>query len=229
MSENVIPQESVPDAPHVSAPEGEGADTSRISLEELNETLGRDYKDVETALKSVKETYTFIGKRDELRQNLEQVMETTGQDESTVLNNLQKLMSQSEVPAEPQAQPQPSDEISSLKEQLALKDAQYAEDRFFDKNPDFETIKGIIKPLKNTSDFKDMSWDEFRDTDTVKGVFETYSVANEAQSKKSVVESNPRLGAAVDKLSQARQAQTEGNDMVAKESAVGAVVDMLSE
>lgn len=225
MSEEVIPRESLPDEPHVSSTDGEGADDSRITLESLNETLGKDYKDVDTALKSVKETYSFIGKRDDLRQSLEKVMEATGQDEQTILNNLQSLMSQPdeakvEAPAEP---------ANNFDPDSVIPKSQYLEDRFFDKNPDYEAIKGIIKPLKNTSEYQNMTWDEFKETDTVKNVFETYSVANEAQSKKSVVESNPRLGAAADKMSQARQAMNEGNQMAAKESAVSAVTDLLTE
>jgi hypothetical protein len=231
MSEEVIPQGTVADGAHVTPPEGEGADESRISLEDLNNTLGRDYKDVDTALKSVKETYTFIGKRDDLRQGLEQVMEATGQDEQTVLDNLQKFMSNQEPQVEPQAaQPEANPEIESLKQQLSQKDAQYAEDRFFDKNADYESVRNIIKPLKGSSEeFQNMSWDEFKETDVVKNVFETYATANEAQSKKSVVESNPRLGAASDKMNNARQALEQNNEAEAKAQAVSAVTDLLEE
>ena len=230
MSE-VNPQKTVPEVPLESTPEGEGDDASRISLEKLNEHLGRDYKDVDTALDAVKETYSFVGKRDELRQGLEKVIEATGADESTVLEKLQNLMSNpEEAKIEAQVEtPQSDDMVTELQRQMLQERQQYAEDRFFDKNPGYETVKDVIKPLKNTSDFKDMSWDEFKDTDTVKSVFEAYTAAQEAQSKKSVVESNPRIGAATDKLNTAREAMQNNNDVAAKENAVGAVVDLITD
>lgn len=228
MSETVIPTDSIPEEAHVTSSEGKSADESQLSLEKLNEFLGRDYRDVDTALKSVKETYDFIGKRDDLRQSLEKVMEAKGWDEKTALNNLQNLMStQEEVTPAPQGQD--NNEVSELKKQLAMKDAQYAEDRFFDKNPQYENIKNIIKPLKQSGEFKDLSWDEFKDTDVVKTTFEAFSTANEAQSKKSVVESNPRLGAASDKLTNARVALEAGDSQTARASAVAAVTELIAE
>lgn len=221
MSE-VITQETVPVAPLESAPEGEGAD-SQISLEKLNEFLGKDYKDVDTALKSVKDTFSFVGKRDELRETLEGVMKATGSDEQTVLEKLQSMSQTQET------NPESVDQVAELQKQMLAERQQYSEDRFFDKNPDFEGIKNIIKPLKGTAEFSAMSWDEFKDTDTVKAVFETYSTAQEAQSKKSVVESNPRIGAASDKMSNARQALESGDMANARDSAIGAVVDLIAE
>lgn len=223
MSE-VNPQETVPEVPLESTPEGASDDESQIQLEKLNEILGRDYKDVDTALNAVKETYSFVGKRDELRQGLEDVMKATGSDESKTLEALQSLMS---TTPEPQAQDKPEFDPDVLRSEL---NARYEEDRFFDKNPDIEAMKDYIKPLKNSSDeFKSMSWDEFSKTDAVARLSETFKGYEEANSKKSVVESNPRLGAISDKITQAREAQQSGNDVVAKETAVGAVVESLLE
>lgn len=39
------------------------SDLRGLSLDELNETLGKQFKDKETALKSLKDTFTYVGKK----------------------------------------------------------------------------------------------------------------------------------------------------------------------
>lgn len=74
--ENIIP-EDLSDASQLNAadPEGtveSGAQTaetipteklSGLSLDELREVLGKDFKDKETALKSIKDTFSYVGKK----------------------------------------------------------------------------------------------------------------------------------------------------------------------
>lgn len=233
MSEEVITP-TVPSAPLESAPEGAGADESQLSLEKLNEVLGKDFKDVDTALKSVKDTFTFVGKRDEISQTVKDIAKTTGKDETTLL---EQLKSMSDTPKTEATTSTPEDAVSAALAKMQADFEEYknstaaekAETEFFSKNSQYENIKNYIKPLKASSDFKDMSWSEFAETDVVKNLMETYNTANEAQSKKSVVESNPRIGAANDKMTNARTALTEGNTEAAKANAVGAVVDLISD
>jgi len=225
MSETVSPQDTVPEVPLESTAEGEGDDNSQIKLDQLNEMLGRDYKDVDTALKSVKETFSFVGKRDELRQNVEDVMKKTGADEQTVLTKLQTLMSE-ETPTPEATEEKPQVTPDDIRAELT---ARYEEDRFFDKNPDFESVKEYVKPLKQQEGFKDMSWSEFAETEQAQKLVETFSGYQEANSKKSVVESNPKIGAMTDKLSKAREAQQSGDDQTAKSNALSAVMDSFDE
>lgn len=54
--------------PEGEAPEGEskgGENVDALSLESLNKELGKDFKDVESALASLKETNSFVGKKKE--------------------------------------------------------------------------------------------------------------------------------------------------------------------
>ena len=221
MADQVNPQETVPEVPLESTTEGGSDDKSQISLEQLNSLLGRDYKDVDTALDSVKETYSFVGKRDELRQSVEEVMKATGADEQTVITKLKANLMSTEETQKPKEETVSPDTVPR---------SQYLEDRFFDKNPELEGLRDYIKPIKESSpEFKEMSWDEFAKTDKVEKLVSTFSGYEEANSKKSVVESNPRLGAASDKLDKARQALQENNDASARQSAVGAVIDSFSE
>jgi hypothetical protein len=72
MEEDTRPSDTVPEASDVKASEGGekvsaesqvGADN--LSLQELNSALNRTFKDRETALKSIKDTYAFVGKKSE--------------------------------------------------------------------------------------------------------------------------------------------------------------------
>lgn len=223
--EEVITQETVPEVPLESTTEGGSADASQSLLETLNETLGKDFKDAETALKSVKDTFSYVGKQDDLINSVKGVMKETGLDETAFIEKLKSMSTESKQEAPVEETKSPEVDISALEAKMQ---AQYQEDRFFDKNEGLANLKDYIKPLKNSTDeFKSMSWDEFAKTDAVAKLSETFSGYEEANSKKSVVESNPRLGAISDKMNTAREAQKSGDFESAKETAVSAVVDSI--
>lgn len=62
-NQNPNPAEVVPGAAHVEASGGEANGGADMSLKELNLMLGREYKDVPTAMAAIKETYGFVGKK----------------------------------------------------------------------------------------------------------------------------------------------------------------------
>lgn len=65
MPENTSnPPESLPDAPHVSAPAADGNATppnQGLSLEDINTMTGRNYATIEDARKGIDNTYKFVG------------------------------------------------------------------------------------------------------------------------------------------------------------------------
>lgn len=65
MTENPS-SETLADAAHVTAADGgETVESSTLSLAELNKYLGSDFKDPSTALKALKDTKDYVGKRKE--------------------------------------------------------------------------------------------------------------------------------------------------------------------
>jgi len=60
MSNETLPQDSEPIEGEQAGGENVG---DSLSLEELNALLGKDFKDVETAKKSLKDTQSFVGKK----------------------------------------------------------------------------------------------------------------------------------------------------------------------
>jgi hypothetical protein len=202
---------TLPDESQLNSAEVKSADGDAIHLAKLNEFLGKDFKDVDTALKSVKDTFSYVGKQDSVRQAVKQVMEKTGKDETAVLSAFEKIMSENNAPQ--------GDFITK---------EQYAEDMFFGAKPELSVVKDIIKPLKTSSDeFKAMSWGDFVKNDKIASIVDTFKVAEDYRSSKSVVESNPRIGSATTKLQSAREAQANGDTSVAKANAVDAVMDLL--
>lgn len=65
MTENPSPETLVGDAQLTASNGGGTVDSPVLSLAELNKFLGSDYKDSATALKSLKDTKDFVGKRKE--------------------------------------------------------------------------------------------------------------------------------------------------------------------
>jgi len=211
MEIDVTTLDTLPDESQLNSADVKSADGDAIHLAKLNEFLGKDFKDVDTALKSVKDTFSYVGKQDSVRLAVKQAMEATGKGEADVLTAIQKLMSDTNTPN--------GDFITK---------EQYAEDMFFNGKTELSAVKDIIKPLKASSDeFKAMSWADFVKHDKIASIVDTFKVADEFRSSKSVVESNPRIGSATTKLETARQAQSSGDHNTAKANALEAVMDLL--
>lgn len=209
MENDVTTLDTLPDASQLNAAEVNSADGDAIHLAKLNEYLGKDFKDVDTALKSVKDTFSYVGKQDSARQLVRQAMEATGKGETEVLTAIQKLMSDT-----PQG-----DFITK---------EQYAEDLFFGQKPELQAVKDIIKPLKASSEeYKGMSWADFVKNDRIASIVDTFKVAEDYRSSKSVVETNPRIGSATTKLETARQAQAAGDYNTAKAAALSSIMELM--
>lgn len=103
---------------HVDASDGdETVESPALTLAELNKYLGSDFKDAETALKSLKDTKDFVGKRKE--------------DIAAEV----KASLESDMPQEDSTDSLKSD-VQSLKDRL-----------FFSENPQFKGYESIIKKM----------------------------------------------------------------------------------
>lgn len=120
---------------------------------------------------------------------------------------LEKVMA--EKPAEPKA-----DYVSR---------AELEEIRFFDKNPDLEPYRDVLKGLRAEGE----SFDQVIAKDAIKTLLEAKKEVDTTKKNKSVLETNPRLGQVTDKMSKAREALSSGDYNSAKQNAVSAVLDIL--
>lgn len=208
MSEELNTLPTVPQAPEFSAGEGKGAEAT-ITLDQFKAALGKDFKDVESALKSVKDTYSYVGSQAQYKQTIGAVSERLGTDEAGVLAALGALVPSRQ---EPQGQ--------------FISKETYETDQFFAQKPELNSLRDVLIPLKQAQGA--VSWKDFLAQPSIASVVEGVTGYNELQSKKSVLQTNPRLGAASSKIDNARQAVSEGNMALAKNNAVSAVTDLLN-
>jgi len=119
MFEDTTP-ETFPGAADVPASDGGGAvDTNSLSLDELNTFLGKNFKDKDSALKSLKDTYRYVG-----NPTVDALAQKMGAEPERVTQALQSLLN-GQVP-----------------EGVMTKE-QFQEERFFDKNPHLEELRPV--------------------------------------------------------------------------------------
>lgn len=69
-NENYITSDSLSGDAGTTASDGGEAVKSSVTLDQLNQLLGKEFKDVDTALKSVKDTYGYVGKVGQLEKQV---------------------------------------------------------------------------------------------------------------------------------------------------------------
>lgn len=224
--------QTLPDGSQLNPADGGGADrTGSISLGQLSEILGKDFSDVDTALKSVKDTYSYVGSQGQYREKIDALASVLGTDEQGVLTTIENLMEEINNGAS-----------GGNEGQNAAPHGDYVtrEDMFFMKNENLSDLRDVLTPIKNSNEAtREMPWEQFVGTETAKKVIEPITGYREVQNQKSVLDSNPRLGSAVDKMSasatlveQAEQASRQGDVYAAnramsaaREGAVASVID----
>lgn len=117
----------------MSAADGEAAVDTALTLTELNKALGKDFKDVPTAIKAVKDTFGYVGKK---REDIENELRS-------------KVLSESVQP-EQQVDNALASKLQSLEEQL-----------FYSTNPQYKGLESVIKKMgSNPADV--VASDEFK-------------------------------------------------------------------
>lgn len=160
-----------------------------LSLAALNQSLGKDFKDLPTALKSIKDTYNYVGKAGQAEKELKKIKEAaTGGDQS------------------------------KLEEQLK----EIRKDMFFDKNPEFKEHRKLIEKLGGDPA-------EVVNSEEFKTIFEKAKGFDETQKLKTVLNSNPRIAQATDKLTQAKKLQDQGQTDEAASMVVKGVLEALQD
>ncbi len=105
--------------------------------------------------------------------------------------------------------------VRSLKEQLE-------ETTFISERPEFKEYLPTLRELRSGTG-KSMS--ELAGSEAYKALFEKAFAQDASQKKRSVLESNPRLGQVRDKTNESREALQKGDFEGARGSAVSAVLD----
>ena len=176
----------------------------------LSEVLGKPFKDDESALKSVKDTFKYVGDVGHIKKEISRVKETTGLSQEEILSRL----AQADQPTQ-SAQASVNDEVTALKQQLD-------EMSFYSERPDLKDYKATLNDIQSRTG---QTLGEIAESESFKPLLEKARAFDESQKSKSVLESSPRLGRVKDKMTEAREAAKTGNQVGANKSAIGAVLD----
>jgi predicted lactoylglutathione lyase len=152
------------DASRTSAADDGGAAVASLTLAEINAHLGKDFKDVPTALKALQDTQSFVGKRREdiaAEVRAEQAAKATGDANASSGGSSSAAL---------------ESDVKTLQKEL-----------FYTQNPQFKDMRAVIDSMGSNPA-------EVVETEAFKQVFSKVQVANEVEQKKSVVSSNSRLG-----------------------------------
>lgn len=225
------------------APAGQGADGSgnSISLEALQEVLGKDFKDVDGALKSIKDTYSYVGSQAQFKEQVSKLATALNTDEAGVLSTLENLIMDinNPNPSDPNPAVPAVDPVNTAPADSGfVTRAEMDEQNFFSENKSLSDLKDVLRPIKEAFG-KDMSWSDFANTEQAQKVIAPITGYREIEQQKSVLESNPRLGAVTDTMSKARESMAAATaaanagdrqtavqqENAARESAVAGVID----
>lgn len=199
-----------------AASAGDATQEARKSISEiLGEALGKKFGSDDAALKSVKDTFSFVGKAGSYQKSMQTLTSRLGLDEQGVLQKLESLSMDNEQATQATQATDSTSEIQQLK-------ATVEEMTFFAERPELKDHKDLLREIRGTSG---KSYAEVVEMPAFKSMLEKARTAEEMERQQSVLKTNPRLGQVRDKLSEAKQAAEAGNDALARKSAVGAVLD----
>jgi len=209
MPEENINQEILPDEP--SDDEGSVDESSKPLYKVLGETLGKDFKSDEAALKSIKDTQQMVGKVGKYSKALKTLENKLGGDQE-LAKNLNAQAFETEVKPE-----SPEKEVKEISVEEQVQDI-----LFYKENPKLVPYKKIIEGLKSDtapSAYDVLKLDEFKPFSDFAG----------KQDEKSVIMSKTRVGQATDKIDEAKQMLSKGDIYRAEDKAVDAVLESIAE
>jgi len=184
---------------------GDEADVTKSEIkDELGKALGKEFPDNETALKAVKDTFSYVGKLKDLK-NLDNTMselrEVLGTDQKGVIQKIKEM--------------KPTGDFVLREE--------FDKSNFYNQNEEYKPYIKLVETYKRAN--PDKSRDEVIQSDDFKSAFSKIKSHDEIEQSKSVLKSSPRLGAATDKISQAKELSNKGNLDEAERLATDAVLD----
>jgi len=217
--ENLNPEDTLPGGEDIAPSDGQGSESEVVELKDiLKSALGKEFPDNESALKSIKDTYSFVGKAGWYKKAVDAVATAKGLDEKGAVKYIMENLPQEPLPQTPA----PQVEQPAVDQNKFISREQYENDMFFSKNPDLEPHRALLSDLQKATN---KSLSEVVQSDAFKGIYDKAKAHDEFEKSKSVLMSNPRLGQVQDKMTQAREAVKRGDTNTARANAVGAVLD----
>lgn len=176
----------------------------------LSEATGRIFKTDEDALRSVGETFKFVGDTGKYKGIVNSLKQHLNTDEKGVFSFMENLAQnpQEQLTPAPVAQTQAPAPQNS---ELAAMRKELDEINYFKAHPEMEAFKDSLVGLRDSTG---KSLAEVAEMPAVKPLLEKARASVESESVRSVIHSSPRLGQVSDKV-------TESRDLLAKAGETG--------
>lgn len=221
--------EAVVPGSDVQPGEGGANVTDSLSLVDINKSLGRDFKTLEDAQKGIADTFKFVGKAGNYQTVMKNLQESLGMDEAGVVKHLETTAAAAKPKVEEEKKPEVNTDDFISKEQ-------YDRDMFFKDNPQYDSMKSLINDMSKANG---KTAAEVVEMDAFKAVFVKVEGFDKTQTKKSVLETNPRLNSSKEKLTKSKEAINQSvkervagdtgaanaSEATARKEAVGAVME----
>lgn len=210
MSEEELnnPSTTVPESSGEQSEGVENVAEAKAIKDILGEAIGRNFKSDEDAIKSVKETFSYVGKAGQIEKNYNDLIKQINMD-----NEQDNVVQDTTI-----AEQNPVDFTSEIKKV----EEKFSEELFYSKNPQYEPYREVLTALKTTHG---KSLSEVVQNDSFKNLYEAAEAKAQADKAKTVLESNSRLGQVVDKFTEAKE-MMEKSPEAAKDLATKAVLDV---
>jgi len=217
MAEEINNQQTLTDVVDVTTAGGGRNDSDEVVTnlkDTLGKALGRTFKDDETALAAVKETFNYVGWTGKVRPAFEQLKAKLGGEDAAI-----KYMDEQSKPtqSQPEIKPAPVQD-EAMAQKVAGLEKMVKDSQFYSDKPEFKPYKSLIDSLGSDPE-KVVASEVFKTTHS------KLMAHDEAEKTKSVIHSNPRIGQATDKVTKARDAVKAGNQSEASALAIDSVLD----
>lgn len=223
-----LPSEALPDGGDVAPADGSGNvnPLPSVELEKLNDATKREFKDPESAIKAIGDTFKYvgdIGKIKTLKEMVERVQSENNlpNTEAAVALITAKLQGEA-APAEGTSAPAEVDTSKFVSRE------EFEESEFYRANPTYAPHSAIIDAFRTKEENKGKSIpqliaEEGGDSTLISTLSDAMAHATTKESK-SVLESNPRLGEVKDKATSASEKAAKGDHQGAGIDAVDSVI-----
>lgn len=219
MTQDNITSQTLPDGGDVAPADGSEAVSQVGSIKDtLKVVLNKEFPDDDTALKAVKDTFAFVGEAGKYKKAVKTFAQRHNISEEEAINKIMENL-QDQQPST--VSPQPS--VTTPDTSKYMTREEFEEITLYEKNPQLKHFKPVIDGLKATT--QKSARDIVENDDTFKSLFSKVKAADELETTKSVLHSNPRLSVVTDKMTKAKEALDKGDDRTARKSAISAVID----
>lgn len=195
----------------------DGQENASQDVEQLSSILakatGRNFQSDEDAIKAVKDTFDYVGKVGKYKTQIEKLESKHGGEKGLI-----SFMENSIKEQQPAAATQ--QDLGFVSKE------QYETDNFFSKNPLYAEHRTLIESVSKATG---KSLTEALELPALKTVFDKVKGFDENQKSKSILHTNPRLGAAVDRMTSANDAMKKGNINAASSLATKAVMEAFEQ